>query len=157
MVTRTTATHLFVLLLGFVFGPEASARFAKVFSVPGTAYYVAVSEGEFEPRSIGSYAIRLYAGTSAAFPVDGFVRGIILPRDGTIEAVRFESIDGDDRAEIVVVIRSAGSGGYLAADAFRYGPDMLELVASVAGLDRGTNPVEALSEKLRKTERRDGW
>ena len=114
-----------------------------------------VTEGEFEPRSVGSYAIRLYTGRSAAFPLDEFVAGMIRTRIGTIEAVRFESIDGDDQAEIVVVVRSAGSGGYLAADAFRYGAGVLEPAASVAGLDRAANPIEALIEKLRKTETRN--
>ena len=70
------------------------------------------------------------------------------PRNGTIEAVRFASIVGDHEPEIVIVIRSAASGGYLAADAFRWRGKTIELVASLADLDSGADPIAALRDKL---------
>ena len=40
-----------------------------------------------------------------------YATGVILERDGTIEAVRLADLDGDGRDEMVVVVRSVGSGG----------------------------------------------
>lgn len=42
---------------------------------------------------------------------------------------------------LVVVIRSAGSGGYLSADAFRLAGDSIELLGSVSGLEARTDPL----------------
>ena len=108
-----------------------------------------IAEGDFEPQSIGSYALRIYGGSSKEFPTDDFIVGLIRPRNGTIEAVRFDDIDGDDRAEIVVIIRSVGSGGYLSADAFRYRARSLEWVVSVAALDKAADPIRALRDKFK--------
>jgi len=65
-------------------------------------------EGEGEPRSTGSYALRA--------------------------------------PEILVVARSAGSGGYLAVDAFRFHKGVLALAASKSGLDPNADPVAAVAE-----------
>jgi PliI/PliC-like inhibitor of I-type lysozyme len=137
-----------VLMAALAYGAEPNLRFAKTLQIPGSWEVVVVAEGDFEPRTIGSYALRVYGGTSTKFPLDDFVAGVIRPRNGIIEAVRFESIDGDAEVEIVVVIRSAGSGGYLSADAFRYRAGSLELVASVADLDKAADPIRALRVKF---------
>ncbi|MFM8820441.1 MAG: PliI family lysozyme inhibitor of I-type lysozyme, partial [Phenylobacterium sp.] len=91
-------------------------------------------EGEGEPRSIGSYALRLYKAGDPSFPYDAFIAGAVRPRDGTLEALNFADIDRDGRPEVIVVARSAGSGGYLSADAFRLQKDALVLAASKSGL-----------------------
>ena len=117
---------------------------------PGTALNVVVDEGAAEPRSIGSYAVRLYDGRRGAAPHDAYVTGIVRPRDGTLSKVDFADLDGDGAAELVVVTQSAGSGGYLAADAFRLRHGVLARVAGVEGLAPSADPVAA----LRKTASR---
>ena len=47
---------------------------------------VVVEENTLEPRSVGSYNVRLYGGRDPRFPYDDFVAGILVPRDGTIES-----------------------------------------------------------------------
>jgi hypothetical protein len=110
---------------------------------------VVVAEGDWEPRSIGSYSLRIYGGRSEKFPADDFITGTVRPRNGTIEAVRFADVDGDNRPDLIVVIRSAGSGGYLTAEAFRYHDRSLELIGSVAGLYKTTDVIQVLREKLK--------
>ena len=56
-----------------------SDRYIGQFKLP-TGEIVMVDEGENEPRSIGSYSIRIYSGAMAEYPFDDFVTGIILPR-----------------------------------------------------------------------------
>jgi len=113
-----------------------------------------VAEGDLEPRSIGSYSLRLYSGRAPEFPTDDFVAGVIRPRDGTIVRVVLEDVDGDARPDIVIVMQSAGSGGYLSADAFRYGKRSLARLATVSGLDPGADPVTALRKRTGKTRNR---
>ncbi len=102
-------------------------------------------EGEGEPRSIGSYALRLYKAGDPSFPFDAFAAGAVRPRDGTLESLKFADIDRDGRPEVIVVARSAGSGGYLSVDAFRFQKDALVLAASKSGLPADADPVAALS------------
>jgi len=111
---------------------------------PGSALNVVVDEGAAEPRSIGSYAMRLYDGRRGAAPHDAYVTGIVRPRDGTLAKVDFTDLDGDGSAELVVVTQSAGSGGYLGADAFRLRHGVLSRVAGVEGLEPSADVVSAL-------------
>ena len=113
-------------------------------TLPGTDLAVTVAEGPAEPRSIGSYAVRVYEVRDSAFPYDVFVAGLVRKRDGGIEELRFADLDGDGRAEAVVVIRSAGSGGYVSADAFSVTRNGIRLAGSVEDLDADADPVEAL-------------
>jgi hypothetical protein len=111
---------------------------------------VVIAEGDLEPRSIGSYALRVYSGRSNEFPIDEFILGVVRPRNGIVECVRFEDVDGDDRSEILVIICSVGSG-YFPSDAFRYGARSLELIASVADRDKVAEPIRALRDKFKVT------
>ena len=77
---------------------------------------------------------------------------MIRPRQGVIERVSLERVDGD-AIEIMVVIRSVGTGGYLSADAFQYRARSLVWIASVSGLDKGADPSVALREKSHAGER----
>lgn len=114
-----------------------------------TGQVVVVAEGDLEPRSVGSYSLRLYSGRNPEFPLDDFVTGVIRPRDGSIARVLLADLDGDQDPEIVVVMRSAGSGGYLSVDAFRFGASSLAWLASLSGLAPDADPISALGAKRR--------
>jgi hypothetical protein len=70
--------------------------------------------------------------------------------------VRFDTVDGDDQPEIVVITRSVGSGGYLSADAFRYQAGSLEWILSVLDLDKGADPILGLRDKIKAPNERQG-
>ena len=114
-----------------------------------TGEYVVVTEGEFEPRSIGSYSLRVYSASNPQFPYDVYLAGIIRPRDGVVEWLARHDLDHDGTEEIIVVIRSAGTGGYLSADAFQYRNRQLGLMVSVEGLRKHADPVRALENTFR--------
>jgi len=102
-----------------------------------------VAEGDFEPRSIGSYSIRIYEA-NLEYPTDYFLYGTIRPREGNIETVTIQDINGNGIEEIVVIIRSVGTGGYLSADAFQCQSKQLKLIASVSDLEKIADPIKAL-------------
>ena len=148
MIRATITALWFVSLPALVYTAEPEARFARTLHIPGSWELVVVAEGDFEPRSIGSYALRIYGGASTHAPLGDFLVGVIRPRNGVVEAVFFESIAAHDTLDIIVTVRSAGSGGYLSADAFQYRRGSLELLASVAGLEKRADPIAALRDKL---------
>jgi len=148
-MTKVALTVFSLVVSATVFAAEADHRFVRLFKFPAALESAVVAEGDLEPRSIGSYTLRIYGGGSSQFPTDDFITGIVRPRDGTIEAVHFIDMDGDNRAVLVVLMRSAGSGGYLAADAFRYRKGSLELIAAVSNLDKAADPIEALRNKMK--------
>ncbi len=108
-----------------------------------------VAEGEFEPRSTGSYSVRLYSGKNPRFPTDNFLAGVIQERQGSIEHVVLADVDGDGRDELVVIVRSAGTGSYVSAHAFALGEKSIVLRAAVAQLAPSADPVSALKMKSR--------
>jgi hypothetical protein len=116
--------------------------------LPGTSTVVVVAEGQFEPRSVGSYSVRIYAGANPRFPYDDFIAGTVRPRNGAVERVLFPDVNGDGSPEIVVVIRSAGTGGYLSADALHLQGTTLSLVGSVTGLAKDADPIRALEAEV---------
>jgi PliI/PliC-like inhibitor of I-type lysozyme/VCBS repeat protein len=150
-MTKVALTvFLLVLSATILFAAEADHRFVQFFHFPGSMeVVVVVAEGDLEPRSIGSYNLRIYKKRSGKFPTDEFIAGIVRPRNGTIEAVQFADVDGDGRPDVAVLMRSAGSGGYLAADAFRYSHRSLELIGSVAGLGKAADVIAALRDQLK--------
>lgn len=111
---------------------------------PPTQATVVIAEGDLEPRSIGSYSVRLYAKGEPGFPYDSFVTGLVRPRDGGVEKLLFQDVDEDGKPDIVVTVRAAGSGGFLSADAFRFDGKTLTPLSSIAGLDGDADPVAAL-------------
>lgn len=127
-----------------------SERTVKTATFPQTQGAVVVAEGDFEPRSIGSYTLRLYAKSDPAFPYDGFLSGIVRPRDGSVESIRFADLDRDGAPEIIVVMRSVGSGGYLSADAFRFQDKSLTFLTAVSGIEGNVDPVSVLAERIEK-------
>jgi hypothetical protein len=111
---------------------------------------VVVAEGDHEPRSIGSYAVRVYAEGPPATATDRFVAGLVRPRDGSVERVVIEDLDRDGRADLVVVIRAAGTGGYLSADAFSYASNRLVRRASIASLPPDADIVRLIAPRVRR-------
>jgi hypothetical protein len=105
---------------------------------------VVVAEGDGEPRSIGSYSVHIYGAKNPQFPLDDFLCGVVRPRNGAVEKVLAADIDGDGSAEIVVRIRSAGTGGYLSADAFSSTGKEIILRASVANLPKDADVIAEL-------------
>jgi hypothetical protein len=123
-------------------------RVVKQVAFPRGHSVAVVAEGEFEPRSVGSYTIRLYNSPNPAFPFDNFVAGIVRPRNGVVEDVGFVALERSAAAALVVIVRSAGSGGYRSADAFDLTSQRITLIGSVSGLAPNVNPIEALRRQL---------
>jgi len=105
---------------------------------------IVIAEAQLEPRSIGSYSIRMYSGRNPKFPYDDFLTGVIHPRDGMIIAARLSDVGGDEIEELIVTMQSAGSGGYLAADAFALNQDTITRIAHVEGLATQADVATAL-------------
>src|SRR5215510_2097588 len=139
-----------ILAAEFVTAAESDLRYIRKINLPGAQEIVVVAEGEFEPRSIGSYTLRIYSGANPEFSMDDYVAGLVRPRNGSVEVVRFYDFDGDGRAEIVVVIRSVGTGGYLSADVFAYGNKLLKLVATVSDLPKDSDLLTEIKERMNK-------
>jgi hypothetical protein len=123
-------------------------RFVKHFLI-GTNRCVVVAEGDEESRSIGSYTVRLYRYNFRDLPTDWYLSGQIRPRDGTIEDVVFRDVVGDGESDVVVIIRCAGTGSYLSADAFGIHGNKLVLLAHVEDLGPDADCVAALRKAVR--------
>ena len=116
----------------------------------GSGWVVTVSESESEPRSIGSYAIRLYIPLDPEWPFDSFVDGDVLPRDGVVEALIYDDINADGVEDAIVVMRSVGSGGYLSADGFILSNEGLGPPIHVDGITERSDLVQELRNLLKK-------
>lgn len=128
---------------------EPIGHFAQKLALP-TGQTAVVAEGDFEARSIGSYSVRIYS-TPSAQPEDNttfFSSGVIRARDGAVEKVFLTDLGNKGPPSLIVAIRSAGSGGYLSADAFTIGINTVVLCASVSGLAANADPVVALKSSL---------
>jgi hypothetical protein len=108
---------------------------------------VVVAEGDFETRSTGSFSIRLYEAADAPDETTFFSSGLVLGRDGVIEKLMLANVNKDPQEEIVVTIRSVGTGGYLSAHAFAAVKGKLTRIASVDGLAASADPVVALRKR----------
>jgi Periplasmic lysozyme inhibitor of I-type lysozyme len=149
-----TDAHARALLAAMLFAlaapPAAGAeeRVVKRAALPAAHATVVVAEGDLEPRSVGSYSIRAYDTRDPRHPYDRFLAGAVRPRNGAIEELRFADVDRDGLADIIVVMRGAGTGGYRSADAFRLRGRTLKLLGSVSGLAKDADPVRALAGRL---------
>ena len=109
-----------------------------------------VAEGDFEARSIGSFSVRLYDAAPSGDETTFFRAGIVRPRDGAVEKVLLADVDGDQQPEIIVLVRSAGTGGYLSAHAFVFDKQILIFRAAVEGLPPDAEPIATLRDSIRK-------
>ncbi|MGQ5524799.1 PliI family lysozyme inhibitor of I-type lysozyme [Chitinimonas sp. PSY-7] len=124
-------------------------RFVSKVKLPSGQTAV-VAEGDFEARSIGSFSVRLYEAASPEDETTFFTAGLVRERDGTVEKVLLADVDGDKKPEIVVSVRSAGSGNYLSAHAFGFSEKALVFRTAVDGLSPNADPVAALRKASRK-------
>jgi hypothetical protein len=129
---------------------EPSRFIAKVKLPSGQT--VVVAEGDLEARSTGSFSVRLYAAAPPRGETTFFTAGLIRPRDGTVEKVVLADIDGDQRPEIVVIVRSAGTGGYVSADAFVFEQERLLFRAVAENLTPDADPIVALRKSVKVSE-----
>ena len=148
-------TTAIVLLVAASTHATAQDRFvAKLALASGETAVVA--EGDFEARSVGSFSVRLYEGAAAPDETTFFTSGLIHSRDGVVEKVVLADVDGDQQQEIVVIVRSVGTGGYLSAHAFAAADGKLTFRATVESLAADADPVAALRKSKKATAINDG-
>jgi hypothetical protein len=139
-----------LLVLMPLFTHAAEHRFVQQLPLPDNRSTIQVAEGDNEPRSIGSYSIRLYGGSNPDFPLDDFLVGQVYPRDGAVERLLNTDADGDGTGEVVVVMRSAGSGGYLNVDVFSWQNKQIRRILSLSDLPPKTDPLLEVKRVIRK-------
>ena len=140
-----------VALSTTAFAADNNGRIVKSALHPQSKGMVVVAEGDFEPRSIGSYTLRVYAKNDPAYPYDEFVTGTVRSRNGAIESLKFADLDRDGTQEIIVTTRYVGSGNYVTVDAYRLRKKTLLFVTSIAGMDASKDAIQALKQKLAKS------
>lgn len=150
MIKRTL---IFLLLAAMSLLPAFAARAddgAPLTMITPDKHYVTATQGPGEAQSIGSYALRLYRNQISGDPTQDFVAGIVRPRDGFLLRLDWQNVTPDATTELIVVTQSAGSGGYLSADAFQLGSTNIALVASVSSLPPDTDLIGALKKAVGK-------
>ena len=149
MSPRSLIAILLFVSSAAAIGAEHEHRFVqKIALKPGLVAVVA--EGDMEARSIGSYTVRTYSNPEGkpANDTTFYSSGLVRKRDGTIESVALARVDKRSPPALVVVFRSAGSGGYLAADAFAITGNKVVFRGTVKGLPPDADPVAALRRAL---------
>lgn len=132
-----------LLLASGALSAAESQRFITQLTLP-SGQTVVVAEGDFEARSLGSFSLRLYAAAEPEDATTFFSSGAVRARDGSIERVVVADVAGDSQPEVVVIVRSVGTGGYLSAQAFSIGPQQLSFQSEVLDLPADADPVAAL-------------
>ena len=62
---KTTLAGIFVtVLVATAYAGESESRFARMFEIANSPEVVVITEGDFEARSGGSYALRIYGDAS---------------------------------------------------------------------------------------------
>ena len=117
-----------------------------------TGQTVVINEGAGEPRSIGSYSIRVYRPSDPAFPLDQYCCGLILNRTGFLEGVQLVELAESSIPMLSVVQRSAGSGHYLSADLFEISADGVVIRARVQDLQPDADLAAVLAWRLCQRE-----
>jgi hypothetical protein len=140
---------LLVLLSSVSLQAAESDRFITKLKLPSGQTAV-VAEGDFEARSIGSFSVRLYDAAPPEDETTFFASGLIRARDGAVEKVLLADVNGDRKPEIIVNVRSAGSGGYLSSHAFAFDNQRLIFCCAVEGLPPQDDPVAALKKSIGK-------
>jgi len=146
---KTSFAFFLALLSSFSLQAAESDRFITKLKLPSGQATV-VAEGDFEARSIGSFSVRLYDAATPENDTTFFTSGLIPARDGTVEKALLADVNGDRKPEIVVNVRSAGSGGYLSSHAFIFDKKKVIFCCAVDGLLPQSDPVAALRKSIGK-------
>ena len=127
----------------------ASERFAQPVTL-SKGLVAVVAEGDLEARSIGSYTVRAYFDPAASpgNETTFFTAAAVRPRDGSIIAATRLEMAGRPRPLLMVTMQSAGSGGYLSAEAWAVEPRTVRMVASVSNLPPAEDPAAHLRQRL---------
>lgn len=128
-------------------------RFLSKVKLP-SGQTVVVAEGDYEARSIGSYSLRLYEKAEPGDETTFFKSGIVNERDGTLEKVILNDINGDKKEELIVTARSAGSGDYLSAQAFTINDGSFSVLTSVEGIAPSLDIIAELKAQLKPSGKR---
>lgn len=128
-----------------------SDRYVKLIPLP-TGQVAVVAEGDMEARSIGSYSVRIYSNADSKYPTDDYICGLVQPRDGSVEDVKFADVNQDKSKELILTIRCVGTGQYLSADAFSFNGKRLTRVGAVSGLPNDADCVAALEKAILKKQ-----
>lgn len=150
MAMKGWVTAMVLLFIASV-SANAQDRFVKKLKLP-TGETIVVAEGDFEARSIGSFSVRLYEAAKTPDETTFFTSGLVRPRDGVVEKIVLADVDGDQKQEIIVIVRSVGTGGYLSAHAFATAGGKLIFRAVAEGLAANADPVAALRKSSGKQE-----
>jgi Periplasmic lysozyme inhibitor of I-type lysozyme len=122
-------------------------RYARATALPD-GQTVVVAEGDLEARSIGTYSVRLYRDSD----LTSFESGLIVGRDGTIEDVRVVDLDGKGREQLVVIVRSAGTGGYVSAQAFAFDDGRIQARSKVTDLPKDADAIAAMTKTTKSDQ-----
>ena len=146
---RAAGVLVFMLFTG---AAPADERFVQKVTIR-SGLVVVVSEGDFEARSIGSYSVRVYAdpGAEAGNETTFYTAGLVRSRDGAVLSAAPLAVPGRKNPLLMVVVQSAGSGGYLSADALAVENRSVRIAASVSGLTPKEDPARLLLRKLAGT------
>ncbi|MGY3943301.1 PliI family lysozyme inhibitor of I-type lysozyme [Aeromonas tecta] len=138
------ALFLTLGLLTLPLTTQAAEGFFKQLTLPA-GQVITIAEGRGEPASTGSYDVRLYSGANPQFPLDQFIDGKVMARDGSIKEIKLQDLNGDKQPELIVIVESAGTGGYISADAFTINPQQgLDSFNHVEGLAPADDVIQAL-------------
>lgn len=144
---------IWVFLMMFLLVIPAHAtqndRFVSKIKHP-TGKTIVVAEGEFEARSIGSFSVRLYDAAESMDETTFFSSGFIRARDGAIEKLILADVDEDEKQELIVVVRSVGTGNYLSAHTFSVSENKLAFRSVVEGLAADDDPVTAVKLNIKR-------
>jgi hypothetical protein len=151
---------LFFLALCFISSAQgAEVRYVKKIRI-SKELTVVVAEGDFEPRSIGSFTVRFYRAdddeAKRGLDVDDFAGGILLERDGQIEKVELLDLDGDSTNELIISVRSAGSGGYLSGFALGLKGKSVQILAQDLGMLQDADVASELRKMLQGKSKKTG-
>ncbi len=79
-----------------------------------SGFVCVIAEGALEPRSIGTFSVRVYRNLD----VGDYVAGIIAPRNGFVRTAYRANPEGKGPEAIVVEVETAGSGRYVERHVF---------------------------------------
>ena len=123
--TIVLSSVLSVLLVLPCLGDD-TGRFVREVKLGGT-FTAVIAEGDHEPRSIGTFTVRIYRDLA----VGDYVTGVLRARDGFVKTVEVQEVKG--RHRITVRIETAGSGRYFTDHVFWFDPSKRTLQEVVAG------------------------